>query len=622
MSSQSSQELRDSLRERIDLIAYIGQSVDLRKQGKSWLGCCPFHTEKTPSFSVDGNKGVFYCFGCQAGGDIFSFVMLRDGCSFPQAMQALAEYAGIATTDPKDPKHQAQREQQRLSAQMTKAQQFFADQLCNTSARQAQQYLKTRGIGKKEAQTWGLGYGGQPGALLQWAQNTDFPEEDLFALGLVQKSDHSPKPHELFAHRLIFPIQNAQGDPIALGGRALNAQNTAKYINSPETELFKKNEVLFGWPQAMPEIRRSQTAILVEGYMDTLACHRAGHTHTIAALGTRLSLHQAQRIARLSKKVILMLDGDAAGIRAAQKAAIILWQCRLQVLVAVLEKGQDPDDLFRKGGPAALTQVLGQSLPAMNFFMDQHLSDAGQSIDGQVEAVRAMAPLFASISDPLAQELYQHRLAQALGLPPATVQEHLKKSIAQAQAAASLKAQTAKAQTSKPSSSKPSEQINQVPHIHTHTPSQGIHPLEKAILKEMLLFPELSQRCGELADFALTTTMASLWDRLAEMPKDASPEKRQHLICEHLGEAVFTTLAPRKNAPSSQEAQLQTGKAAKRTFDDALKRLKLQHMEIALATLQKAIGEHDTLGALNEDVLPLLRKKRDLIQKRNALKSS
>lgn len=361
----------EELRDRLPLSEVVGRRVKLTRKGRELSGLCPFHSEKTPSFWVNDEKGVFHCFGCAASGDGVEFVMRTEGLSFPEAVERLAGLAGMEVPHT-SPEERACEERRKTLVDATEAAcQWFEKQLRTEAAQRAVAYLKARGLDGKTAARFRLGYAPDARAALRAAMNAaGFADALLAEAGLIGIPEDGGVPYDRFRDRIVFPIADARGRIIAFGGRALADHQGAKYLNSPETPLFNKSRVLYGLPFARAAAQEKGEIVVVEGYMDAIALHQAGIAHAVAPLGTAVTEEHIEALWRLAAEPILCLDGDSAGMRAAARAAeraIPILRPGFSLRFATLPEGEDPDSLVRKpgaeGGPAAFARILAAARP-------------------------------------------------------------------------------------------------------------------------------------------------------------------------------------------------------------------------------------------------------------------
>ena len=368
-----SNEWTEKVREATDLVDLVSEYLTLKKKGKNFLGLCPFHQEKTPSFSVSPEKGVYHCFGCAKGGDIFNFVMDVEHFSFPEALRYLARKANINLPEKRDKKEMDYYE--RLYFAVSAAQEYFHQSLMDEKvAAEGWAYLNRRGVAREMIDTFQIGY-----APMSWEGVIDFGRKNgvtidsLAIAGLAVKKDTMLRIptgtgyYDRFRRRFTFPIQNISGRIVAFGGRAVNPKDQPKYLNCPETPIYKKGKELFGLAITKEEIRRSKTAILVEGYIDLISLYQRGILNVAAALGTAFTAEQAVLLARFAENVVIIFDRDAAGESAVFRAVENLYDAGVSVKVVQLPPGDDPDSFVRDHGKEGFDELLKQSLDFLHF---------------------------------------------------------------------------------------------------------------------------------------------------------------------------------------------------------------------------------------------------------------
>jgi DNA primase len=423
------EELIAEIRSRTDIVALIGEYVALKQRGASYLGLCPFHSEKTPSFHVRRDRQFFHCFGCQESGDAVTFLMRVEGLNFPQAARQLAERSGIDLPDTDDREDAALRRKrerdQGLCALMEVATEFYVRQLHeHPQSKAARDELAARGVTAETATKFRLGYAPLAwDALSSWLEQRGHSLQDAELLGLVQRRQQSRGCYDRFRHRLMFPIADLQGRIVAFSGRILpesapkpDQQPSPKYVNSPESPIYKKGELLFGLHAARVEIRRNGWVIVCEGNFDLLALHQAGFQNTVAPLGTAFTQAQAKLLRRFAQRVTLMFDGDAAGRKAAHAAYPLLRAADLSGRVARLPPGDDPDTLLRKHGAAGLSQRLDSAVGIVEFLIDAAAESAGTSAESRASAIQTLGPVLVANGNPVEIELYIERIAQRFAL--------------------------------------------------------------------------------------------------------------------------------------------------------------------------------------------------------------
>jgi DNA primase len=412
----------------------VGQSVTLKPAGGGSLkGLCPFHDERTPSFQVSPGKGLWYCFGCGEGGDTIDFVMRTDALTFAEAVEKLADTYGVTLRYEEGSvapgRQQGQRT--RLIAANKEAQQFFTAQLATSEAQIGRQFLIERGFDEHACEQFGVGYAPKSwGALVDHLRARGFRDDELRAAGLVSEGQRGV--YDRFRGRLTWPIHDVAGEVVGFGARKLyDDDNGPKYLNTPETALYKKSNVLYGVDKARPAIVKSQKAVIVEGYTDVMACHLAGVTTAVATCGTSFGEGHVKILRRLLMdndamrgKVVFTFDGDAAGRRAALRAFEMDQSFVAQTYVAVESDGLDPCDLRLRDGDDAVRQLVARAKPMFEFAIASTLDDFDlASAEGRVAAMRACAPMVHSIRDVALRDEYINRLAGWVGLEHGTVRQ-------------------------------------------------------------------------------------------------------------------------------------------------------------------------------------------------------
>ena len=344
----------DLIRSRINIVDLVSQRVSLKKAGKNWKGLCPFHDDRNPSFDVDPSSGRYRCWSCKAGGDIFNWVMETQKVSFVEAMKILADQAGVTLSKSTATPEQVS-ERQTMFEMMDAAQKFFVEQLQLTAS--AREYCESRNFDKDTLEKWGIGYGPEiEGALGTVLKKKGYSLQMAESLFLVDQ-DTSGAYRDRYRSRLMIPIRDERGAIIGFGGRIIGS-GIPKYINSSDSPLFHKSKVLFGLNVAKESISKTDLCVLVEGYMDVIACHRAGVTQAVASLGTSLTEDQVKLIKRWAKNVVILYDRDEAGQKAAEKATEMLMGAGISVRVALPPEGEDPDSLLNKQGPQAVLNIV------------------------------------------------------------------------------------------------------------------------------------------------------------------------------------------------------------------------------------------------------------------------
>ncbi|MBS1708954.1 MAG: DNA primase [Armatimonadetes bacterium] len=349
------------VRRRIDIVDLVGQRVTLKKAGKNWRGLCPFHNDRNPSFNVSQELGRYNCWSCGAKGDVFNWVMETQQVDFAEALRILAKQAGVTLSGRGEAKDKSRDE--RLEAAMADAQSFFVKQL--QASDEAKKYIADRGIPTDVVAHWELGFGPGGDLLARQLQKQGHQLAECKEVFLVDK-DPSGGYYDRFRHRLMFPIRDERGRLVAFGGRIIGA-GEPKYINSSDTPLYSKSRVLYGLDKAKHTLAKTRTGILVEGYLDAIACHRAGVTGAVATLGTAMAEDHVRLIKKWCDRVVMLYDSDSAGQKAAERAADLLQAAGIGVRVAMMPQGEDPDTLLKTQGPAAVEKAVDAAMPAVEF---------------------------------------------------------------------------------------------------------------------------------------------------------------------------------------------------------------------------------------------------------------
>ena len=403
------------IKDRLNIIDVISPYAELIKSGRHFVARCPFHQEKSPSFHVSPERGTYHCFGCGVGGDIFSFIQAIDGVEFKDALKTLAERAGVELV-PENPQRKTERDE--LVSVIEAATAWFENQLPNHV--DATAYLERRGVTKETIKKWRIGYApGPPTAgwreLKTHLTNTKILPGTMLKAGLIKSTEGGKEPFDTFRDRVMFPLRDQAGRVVGFSGRILAKDSDApKYVNSPETELYHKSELLYGYDMAKQGIRTLGFWIIVEGQFDVVMSHQAGYTNTVAVSGTALTLHHVQLLERLSTKVVLALDSDKAGIAAMKKSADLMLRRGIDVKVAIMPDGLDPADMIL-GDPKSFKTAVGHAVHIIEFLL-QHLrkttlDDRAYKLKGTAEVI----PFIMLIPNKIDQDHFEGVTAVALG---------------------------------------------------------------------------------------------------------------------------------------------------------------------------------------------------------------
>ena len=414
----------DTIKERLDIVEVVSGYAKLEKAGASFKACCPFHNEKTPSFFVSPVRQSYYCFGCGAKGDIFSFVEAVEGLDFRGALKVLAERAGVEIEYQRG---ESKTEKDKVLNVLEEATMFFEKQLSGCES--ALQYLASRGIMAESIKSWRIGYAPAEWRLLHnHLQTLGYDADTMLKAGLIKTSDTSAGhgPYDVFRDRIIFPLADQNGRIIAFSGRALAKESIPKYLNSPDTILFTKSEVLYGLDKAKAEIRKKNYAVLVEGQMYLVLSHQAGVPNSVASSGTAFTHAHLERLRHLSTRIILAFDGDVAGEKASEKASELALSLGFEVKVADLPEGLDPAEMVAKD-PKDWKEILRQAPPAVEFFFNriEAKEKDPRKLGKQIE--QRILPMLKLIKSSIEQSHFVSMLAKRTGIKEEILWEDLRK---------------------------------------------------------------------------------------------------------------------------------------------------------------------------------------------------
>ncbi|MBN1282840.1 MAG: DNA primase [Proteobacteria bacterium] len=414
----------DEIRERVSIASLIGERMPLKRAGRNFKGLCPFHNEKTPSFSVSDEKGIYHCFGCGAGGDCFQFLMQFDGVGFADAVEQLAAKVGVTIERSADPRQAAQEdERQKRRRQLLRvndiAREFFSMQLADEKiGAEARAYLQARGIKDEILKQHFLGFADKSWeSLAGHLRSKGVPDALAVELGLIKRRDGGGA-YDFFRNRVIFPIVSPRGEVIGFGGRAIGSgeagEPQAKYLNSPDSPIYHKSGSVYGLDRSAAAIRSLDRVILVEGYMDFIALHQSGVENVAAPLGTALTEGHVSALARYTRNMVLVFDGDEAGSRAAIRSLGVFVDSGIMPRVALLPSGEDPDSLVRKEGAEAFRARIERARPLFDHFVELTVAKTGLDSAGKVAALQRIAPMMARVDDPVESAILRQHLARRL----------------------------------------------------------------------------------------------------------------------------------------------------------------------------------------------------------------
>ena len=411
-------EIITAVKERADIVEIIGERVQLNPSGSDFLGLCPFHNEKSPSFRVNPSWRTFHCFGCGKGGSVIDFLMENENLGFVEVVQSLAERYGIELPKGGAATPGLGREGEVLTLGRSY---YHALLMERPEGEAARLYLKERGFSEEDWERFGLGF-----ALDAWQEFTnlasarEFSVEDQVASGLVRQGN-TGRAYDMLRKRIVFPIHNELGRPIGFGGRVIDPLDQPKYLNTAETRLYKKNKVLFGLHEGRETLRREKRAIIVEGYLDVIRLHQQGFTGAVATCGTALGTDHVSLLERMVEQVVLLFDGDEAGLKASLRSAPLFLNRGLEARVVLLPGGQDPDDFLRQHGSDAMREQLERAEPILEFLVQQLAIRNGQSVLGKERTLGELAPLLSKIQKATARDLTIRHLSDLVGVSPDAV---------------------------------------------------------------------------------------------------------------------------------------------------------------------------------------------------------
>ena len=423
-----SSEAKEEIKKAADIVEVIGQYVELKKRGQNYVGLCPFHSERSPSFTVNQNKQIYHCFGCGKGGDVFTFWMEYHNLAFPQSLKDLAERYNIPLPQRRD--LYADRKKTELKEQLFKindlAGRYFHNILLrSTDGKPGRDYFSRRHISQETISNFRLGYAVKRwDGLVNYLRSKNSSLDRAAKAGLLVPKDNEEY-YDRFRGRIIFPIFDLNHHNIGFGGRILD-DSLPKYINTPETPIYHKGYYLYGLDSAYANIREKGLAIIVEGYLDMLVLRQHGISNVIATLGTALTSDQIRRLKGYTKDVVVLFDPDEAGRKAALKSFPLFLNEGISAKVVVLPQGEDPDSFVNKHGSDAFKKLLGRAASIFDFYLDQALANMDTGVDGQIRVLKEVLPVFIDLDQGATRSLYVHRFAEKTGINEATVWEELR----------------------------------------------------------------------------------------------------------------------------------------------------------------------------------------------------
>lgn len=410
------------IKDKLTIEEVIAPYVELHKAGKNLKGKSPFTSEKTPSFYVSPDRGMYYCFSSNQGGDMFTFIEAMEGVDFKGALKILAEKAGVELV-PENPQKRTEREQK--YAALEAATKFYSEQLEEPGGEAARQYLEKRGVTEKTKQLWRVGFvPDEWRAVKTELESQKFSEVTIRGVGLI-KGEGGKEPYDVFRHRILFPIFDPSGRVVAFSGRTLSTDpETPKYVNSPETELFNKSEILYGYDKAKHGIRKFDFSLIVEGQFDVVLAHQAGYNNAVAVSGTALTGAHANLLGRLSKRVVLALDADRAGLAAMKKAADLMLPRGMDIKVARLPEGKDPADIIQ-AEPETFKKIIGQSVHVIEHLLDVYEKSSRDERAFKIAVREEVLPVLLRIPSTIDREHFEGVVAERSGTTKDGVHQEL-----------------------------------------------------------------------------------------------------------------------------------------------------------------------------------------------------
>jgi DNA primase len=418
-------EAVERVKEAADIVEIVSVYTDLRRTGERHMGLCPFHEERTPSFSVDPREKLYHCFGCGVGGDVIKFVEEKEGLAFPEAVEALGDRYGVEVErEASDPRAEdARKRRARLGELLDRTTQFYAAYLWDSKeAGKAREYLDSRGLGEAVLRAFGVGYA--PSAwdqVLTRGQEAGFSVAELAAVGLVQRGQKGGH-YDRFRARIMFPVRDPRGRVQGFGARALRPAAKPKYLNSPEGELYRKGRTLYGIDRARPAIAKDGRAVVVEGYTDVLAAHQAGIEGAVGVMGTAITPDQMKQLASYTEDVVLALDADRSGREAMLRAQRIAGSRKLDLRVAAMPAGEDPADILLNGDADKLRGLIAEAMPLPEFHVRWALEEADLgSPAGRDRALDEVVPVLAAMGESISRDELARVVADRLDADPGLV---------------------------------------------------------------------------------------------------------------------------------------------------------------------------------------------------------
>jgi DNA primase len=594
------QEILGDIRDRLTISAFIGERIPLKKAGRNFKGLCPFHQEKTPSFMVSDEKQIFHCFGCGEGGDVFKFIMKYEGLTFAEAVQQLAERAGVALPADafkKDPAPDAENAKKKkwLYRLNQVVAEYYHESLKGKNGAPARNYLISRGILEENWTQHFLGYAEKRwDTLVRCLVEKKIPLELALELGLIKKrasvsEDASPedKYFDFFRNRLMFPIVSSRGEVIGFSGRALEEDDDqVKYLNSPDSIIYHKSNSVYGLNVAQQAIRKEDRLIIVEGNIDLISLHQNGVKNVVAPLGTALTTGHLRLLSRYSKNMILVFDGDDAGFRAARRALPLFIEMNLVPRAAAMPAGEDPDSFIRKKGAPAFLDLVNNAPLLFEHIVDKMAVSAVNDTAGRIEVLKNMIPVLADVSDPIERGLYRGYLAKRLRVKEEVVDEALR---------GGLKKTSFKTSKDKSAETIPAKNLSDA-------------KAERLLIETMIKVPDAAAKVfGHIS----AEDFADRWCRtVAQVLKEETAREGRVNVSRMLDNIADTDMAAELRTIAVEENDLDAEEAG-RLIEDCIAAINRRRLARDIEDVNERIKEAEAEGDESK-LFELLARKRDL----------
>ena len=530
---------KDRVRDAVDFVELVSARTELRRAGPArYEGLCPFHDERTPSFGIDPSQKVYYCFGCQASGDVFTFVQETEGVDFKGALELLAErYAVELEREEEDPREAERRQRRtRLLALLARTSAYYERYLWESSeAAQARDYLKERGLGEDVLRAFRVGYA--PSAwnrVLHASRSGGYSEQELYATGLAQRSKQNNQPYDRFRSRIMFPLADIRGRVLGFGARAMSEEQRPKYLNTSDNDVYHKGLHLYGADLARADAARAGQVILCEGYTDTIALHQAGMKNAVGLMGTALTGEQVGELARMAQTVLLALDADSAGQEAMLRASSLAARRKLELRVVALPAGSDPAELIQRGGAEAMQAAVEQSVPFVRFRVERVLAGGDHSSpEGRDRMIEQLRPVFATLAPSAMRMELTRMVSSRLALPESLTETLLAQGARQGAPAGDRERPNGlRARASGASGREDTERAFLA--LCIASPEEGRQALDSLDVEEHFASELLRRAARRLRDGSLHEPMSGDSDRVGDLDED--PELKA-LLAELIVEA-------------------------------------------------------------------------------------